>query len=659
MTDGSGETYRKYDLRERMVEEVKTILNLGTYTTQWRYDNQDRVQQMFYPNGDLVSFVYNYQGELAQIKRNALLILAHRRFNEHGQVVREYFGNNTVRNYQYGDWLSTSGAISQIQAGLRNVENDSSLQNLGYTYDLIGNITELNDNGEILNFGYDDLNRLTSVSGAYQQSYTYDKKTGNLLTKSDVGNNSNYVYSSTSHPHAVTGYGAQSNLFEYDANGQMIKRYTKDITYDAQGQLVSYDGDNHVYDGDGNRVMTENANGEATVYIGNYYEKFFDIPGFIDPVEPPEQQQRSQVYKNYLPVIQNGEAPDFETVPGQIYYYAGMSRIATRTEEGKIIWIYGDHLGSTSVTADKNGNELSRTSYYAWGTTRSSAGVQETDYGYTGQMQVGDIYYYNARWYDPQLGRFMQADTIVPPHQGTQGFDRYAYVNNNPLRYTDPSGHWFRNTNLLMHDGGGGIGSRQVYQSSDPSNNSEEILNIVVCGLGGGLCATSGEPLFRYNDYPGGIHKTYDVDNYQGYKKDALSDELVTYIMSKANARFRIIGHSAGADAVILTAYKLKELGFEDKLALVVLLDPTLSALPYNEPVGSLSDELYGILDANIKVAVGISHGYTVYEVAMAPFFNNETITSYSNYFYQYYAHDNHTTIATSILINFDILLSE
>ncbi|MBN1536942.1 MAG: RHS repeat-associated core domain-containing protein [Anaerolineales bacterium] len=49
------------------------------------------------------------------------------------------------------------------------------------------------------------------------------------------------------------------------------------------------------------------------------------------------------------------------------------------------------------------------------------------------------LYYYNARWYDPQLGRFAQADSIVP--QGVQGLDRYAYVNNNPVKYTDPSGH--------------------------------------------------------------------------------------------------------------------------------------------------------------------------------------------------------------------------
>ena len=49
--------------------------------------------------------------------------------------------------------------------------------------------------------------------------------------------------------------------------------------------------------------------------------------------------------------------------------------------------------------------------------------------------------YYNARWYDPQLGRFTQADTIIPGAGNSSAWDRYAYTLNNPLRYTDPSGH--------------------------------------------------------------------------------------------------------------------------------------------------------------------------------------------------------------------------
>ena len=71
--------------------------------------------------------------------------------------------------------------------------------------------------------------------------------------------------------------------------------------------------------------------------------------------------------------------------------------------------------------------------YYPCGATYYQTDSNPTDYGYTGQMKEGDIYYYGARWYDPQLGRFMQADTIVPmATQGTQAFDRYAYVNNCP-----------------------------------------------------------------------------------------------------------------------------------------------------------------------------------------------------------------------------------
>ena len=123
------------------------------------------------------------------------------------------------------------------------------------------------------------------------------------------------------------------------------------------------------------------------------------------------------------------------------YYYADGKRIAMRVGE-TYYYVFADHLGSTTTVVQRdNGERVSYQLYEPWGTTRYSSGNSHTDFAYTGQMQVDDIYYYNARWYDPAIGRFMQADTIVPSHQGTQGFDRYAYVNNNPIRFTDPSGH--------------------------------------------------------------------------------------------------------------------------------------------------------------------------------------------------------------------------
>ena len=130
-------------------------------------------------------------------------------------------------------------------------------------------------------------------------------------------------------------------------------------------------------------------------------------------------------------------------------------------------YLLGDHLGSTSLSVDASDTDFSdivETRYKPCPLRFSSGVLREgevrfttdgktlpTRYTYTGQYShVSDdatdlggagfgLLFYNARWYDPALGRFAQADTIVPG--GVQGLDRYAYVNNNPIRYMDPDGH--------------------------------------------------------------------------------------------------------------------------------------------------------------------------------------------------------------------------
>lgn len=76
---------------------------------------------------------------------------------------------------------------------------------------------------------------------------------------------------------------------------------------------------------------------------------------------------------------------------------------------------------------------------------RATTGVLPTDYTFTGQKldASAGLLYYGARYYDAALGRFVQADTIVPSPGNPQALNRYAYTLNNPVKYVDPSEHIF------------------------------------------------------------------------------------------------------------------------------------------------------------------------------------------------------------------------
>jgi RHS repeat-associated protein len=111
-----------------------------------------------------------------------------------------------------------------------------------------------------------------------------------------------------------------------------------------------------------------------------------------------------------------------------------------------VFYLLTDHLGSTSVTANgTTGALVSELRYKPWGETRWSSGTTPTSKHFTGQVDegsaLGGLYFYNARMYLPSLGRFVSADTDVPASQGPQGLNRYSYVYNSPLNFTDPSGH--------------------------------------------------------------------------------------------------------------------------------------------------------------------------------------------------------------------------
>jgi RHS repeat-associated protein len=86
---------------------------------------------------------------------------------------------------------------------------------------------------------------------------------------------------------------------------------------------------------------------------------------------------------------------------------------------------------------------VARIAYFPFGGTRTSSGTLNTDERFTGQrLDQSGLYYYNARYYDATIGRFISADTMVPGFSNPQSLNRYSYCWNNPLKYVDPTGHW-------------------------------------------------------------------------------------------------------------------------------------------------------------------------------------------------------------------------
>ena len=113
----------------------------------------------------------------------------------------------------------------------------------------------------------------------------------------------------------------------------------------------------------------------------------------------------------------------------------------TRSDSDVTTWTGSDIVGSTSATRDENG-QVSTHRYTPFGETRTDGNL-DTDHLFTGQIldESSGLAFYNARYYDPAIGRFITPDSIVPNPLNGQDYNRYTYVRNNPVKYNDPTGN--------------------------------------------------------------------------------------------------------------------------------------------------------------------------------------------------------------------------
>ncbi len=274
-------------------------------------------------------------------------------------------------------------------------------------------------------FGYDvAANRLTSsqVGANTATVYIYDD-IGNIMMKSDAGN---YTYDPTK-IHAVTGVAG---------NQGTIPSFNQDITYTSFSKVESITENGHIleftYGHDRLRRKTEkyfySALFQTKYYLGNYEKVINEL---------------------------TGEVTEFHYISAP----SGMFAVFTKAtgQPDKLQYIHTDHLGSVQFITNENGTIDSQHSFNAWGRSRNP--LDWSDYtttslpafnrGFTGHEHLTDFGFLNTnfglinmngRLYDPVLGRMLSPDNYVQSPSNSQNYNRYSYVMNNPLKYTDPSG---------------------------------------------------------------------------------------------------------------------------------------------------------------------------------------------------------------------------
>ncbi|WP_251359711.1 RHS repeat-associated core domain-containing protein [Kangiella sp. TOML190] len=417
------------------------------------YDQYGRVFQSFDAAGSEFSNagvrnVYNQFGFLEKVRdaRNGVNGKVYKTIvamDARGNVTHELSGNGveTIRSY-----FPKTGRLSDIES----YKGGNKVQDLEYKWDLLGNLEYRKELDPVSNqllhesFQYDGLNRLLNANHPNETMVlTYDAN-GNINSKTGVGS---YSYGEAqcgvkAGPHAVTSTSVGNKSYCYDYNGNMVSdssgsQQTRQMQYSSFDKLTQVTKDGHTtrfsYAPSRSRYKRVDIKGSKTTtsyYVGN-----------VEVIKTSNESFTT--YRRNL----GGLIIDEKT-----------NGVKTTS------YLHTDHLGSTDVITDSTGNIEQEFSFNAFGARRDARDWQtyaqdewamalspaddqaKTSKGFTGHEQMDEtgLIHMNGRVYDPTLGRFIQADPHIQAPSDSQSLNRYSYVKNNPLSYTDPTGYFFK-----------------------------------------------------------------------------------------------------------------------------------------------------------------------------------------------------------------------
>lgn len=474
IVDASGTRLRSYGKLGEVVQETYTVNTVtappATYTTSYTYDTFGRVQNMTYPDGEVLTYHYDSGGEVNQVTGT-------RGGNNYTYVSRLEYDKFVDRAYiDYGNNVHTAYAYDPRNRHLTGIQSGPAtgdpFQNTSYSYDPVGNLTSaannivVNPDGGLggpttQQFGYDDIDRLVSASGTYTfapgklnqytQALTYDSlsditsKTqtnqivqppGTPVTQAPTTYTFAYAYNAPQ-PNAPTSIG-QLN-YTYDANGNQTgftdtdSGQTQTINWNDENQVQSLLNNgqetDYVYNDTGQRAIKRGASGEIA-YVNQYF------------------------------TVRNGQLGTKQVFVGGTLIAEKLVAHDPTVYEKNQFFVHQDLIGSTNYVTEVDGSVFEHLEYFPGGETwvQEKVNLNDVPFEFSGKQfdSESGFVYFGARYYNPRTGIFVSVDPALV-HRLEQlpedpaksvGLDTFApsflnlydYADNRPLSEIDRDG---------------------------------------------------------------------------------------------------------------------------------------------------------------------------------------------------------------------------
>ena len=399
VTDGHGTITRTYDALNR----VKSYTDTFGKVIHYEYDMVGNLSKIIYPDNTEVSYAYDENHNLIRVTDWA-----------NRMTVYTYDVNNRVIGVSKPDGSVTTMVYDDQNRVISTIEKTASnaiISGFEYIYDELSRIVEeiVLVNSMKICYYYDSLNRVTKREIKDMKNVVLGEE---IFTHDAAGNitdslNSCFSYDTNNRLVAFNG-----KPVSYDLDGNMLNNGEDTFGYDSSNRLVSAGCHTYAYNAEGVRISNLCECGEDTTYTYNTNCKL------------------SQLL--------------MKTTDGVVTKYVYGRGLIGEEVDNTFKTYHFDCRGSTIAITDASGTITDTFAYDTYGKCISRTGESDVIFRYNGRDGVvtddNGLIYMRARYYSPEMKRFINADIIPGKISNAITLNRFAYANANPVMYVDPTG---------------------------------------------------------------------------------------------------------------------------------------------------------------------------------------------------------------------------